>query len=250
MMVAFGSDMRMAHSFTTVRDAQQALREPQSAVDHSGMSVGPTIRALRKSRGMTILELANSVGSDVGNVSRLERGRQGYTQDTLERISTALGVKISDLFGDQSDGDTFRPTAALGRIPVVSWVQAGAMQEIEKVAHRYEAEEFADLHHVRATARMFALRVEGDSMQAPPGQSPSFPAGTLIVVDPDRAAKPGDYVIAKDVRTQSATFKRLVVDAGTWFLMPLNSSFQAIEIDDPAQRVIGVAVEWQVSGRL
>jgi SOS-response transcriptional repressor LexA len=214
------------------------------------MTVGPTIRALRQARGMTILDLATAIGSDVGNVSRLERDKQGYTQDTLERIARALGVKISDLFGDKGNGDNFQPTAALGRVPIVSWVRAGAMSEIENTQQRWDAEEFADLRHVRPTPRMFALRLEGDSMQAPAGQSPSFPAGTVLIVDPGRSAKPGDYVIAKDSRTDAATFKRLVSDAGRWFLMPLNPSFLASEIEDPAKVVIGVAVEWQVSGKL
>ena len=38
----------------------------------------------------------------------------------------------------------------------------------------------------------FMLRVEGDSMTSPyPGEQ-SFPAGTIIVVDPTRAAHAGD----------------------------------------------------------
>lgn len=62
------------------------------------MKTGEKIRALRKAKQMTILELAAAIGSDVGNISRLERGVQGYKESTLMKIADALGVQVSDIF--------------------------------------------------------------------------------------------------------------------------------------------------------
>ncbi|TDB41642.1 XRE family transcriptional regulator [Photorhabdus khanii] len=64
------------------------------------MSVGEKIRSLRLAKGMTILELATATGGDVGNISRLERGLQGYSDASLRKIAEALDVKLSDLFFD------------------------------------------------------------------------------------------------------------------------------------------------------
>lgn len=47
---------------------------------------------------MTILELATAVGSDVGNISRLERGKQGYSEAILVKIADVLKVQVADLF--------------------------------------------------------------------------------------------------------------------------------------------------------
>lgn len=78
----------------------------------------------------------------------------------------------------------------------------------------------------------------------------SFPEGTILIVDPNREAMPGDFVIAKDVDTQQATFKRLATDGGRWYLKPLNPQFKTVEIDDPSLRVIGRVVEFHRRGKL
>ncbi|EOZ0566429.1 helix-turn-helix transcriptional regulator [Yersinia enterocolitica] len=70
------------------------------------MSVGENIRRLRKARKMTILELATQIGGDVGNLSRLERGKQGYSDASLKRIAEALNVTVSDLFSNDETNDT------------------------------------------------------------------------------------------------------------------------------------------------
>ncbi|WP_340618837.1 XRE family transcriptional regulator [Xenorhabdus entomophaga] len=62
------------------------------------MKIGSRIRSLRKAQQMTILELANAINSDVGNISRLERDMQGYTDSTISKIAGALGVQVADLF--------------------------------------------------------------------------------------------------------------------------------------------------------
>ena len=62
------------------------------------MKVGDKIRALRKSRKMTIPELSRIAGMDPGNISRLERNLQGYSDASLKKIADALNVDISELF--------------------------------------------------------------------------------------------------------------------------------------------------------
>ncbi len=38
----------------------------------------------------------------MGNISRLERNIQGYTENTLVKIAEALGVSVADLFTENS----------------------------------------------------------------------------------------------------------------------------------------------------
>lgn len=133
------------------------------------------------------------------------------------------------------------------KVPLISWVRAGSWADVEvHLDTEQEAWVYAD--EIRPSSTAFALRVEGDSMTSP--TPPSFPDGCIIIVDPDRAPKAGDFVVAKDTSTQRATFKRLMTDGSRWYLKPLNTAYPAIEIDDPAMRVIGVAVEWKISGKL
>lgn len=55
------------------------------------------IRAWRKKRGMTMVELAAKAGMDQGHLSKLERGLLQYTQQNLESLATALRVTPSIL---------------------------------------------------------------------------------------------------------------------------------------------------------
>jgi len=133
-------------------------------------------------------------------------------------------------------------TTPRATVPLISWIQAGELNGVEDHYHPGDAEEWVDAHSSRPGSRAFALRIVGESMVSPTG-TPSFPPGSVIIVDPDRAAAPGSFVVAKDVMTQEATFKRLVTDGGRWYLKPLNPAFPAIEVDRPTLRIIGVAIE-------
>lgn len=136
------------------------------------------------------------------------------------------------------------------RVPLISWVQAGSWSDVQDNYAAGEADEWESAFSSSPGDNAFALVVEGESMTSPyPGEL-SFPPGTIIIVDPGRASGPGDYVVAKDVSTQQATFKRLAFDGGRWFLKPLNPTFPTIEIDDPAMRVIGRVIEYRNGGKL
>ena len=138
------------------------------------------------------------------------------------------------------------PATARTSVPLISQIRAGGWGEIDD--HNPDTSERIDIYHSKPSKYSFALRIAGDSMTSTSGDS--FPHGCVVIFDPDRSPKAGDYVAAKDVVTQMATFKRLMTDSGRWFLRPLNSGYPTIEIDDPAQRVIGVAIEWQLGGKL
>lgn len=70
------------------------------------MKIGDKIRKIRKANKMTLSELALQVDSDVGNLSRLERGVQGYSPVLIEKIAAALSVPVSELFSSNEAGDT------------------------------------------------------------------------------------------------------------------------------------------------
>lgn len=140
--------------------------------------------------------------------------------------------------------------ARLGRpVPLISWVTAGRLADVEDNHLPGRADEWIAPARSRPGPRAFALTVVGDSMDGP-GPGPSFPEGTVLIVDPDQAPTPGRYVIAKDVGTQGATFKRLMSDGARWYLRPLNPAYPTVEIDSPAIRVVGVVVEAQTIIRL
>ncbi|MDJ0644321.1 MAG: XRE family transcriptional regulator [Erythrobacter sp.] len=65
-----------------------------------GGGVGADIRALRKSRAITLGELADKLGRSVGFVSQIERGISHPSIDDLRTIAKLFGVPLSFLFGE------------------------------------------------------------------------------------------------------------------------------------------------------
>jgi transcriptional regulator with XRE-family HTH domain len=63
-------------------------------------SVGGRVRALRLERGFTLVQMEEAAGISAGNLSRIERGTQGVTEDVIYRLAEALAVHPSALFMD------------------------------------------------------------------------------------------------------------------------------------------------------
>ncbi|WP_172975304.1 S24 family peptidase [Microbulbifer sp. THAF38] len=124
-----------------------------------------------------------------------------------------------------------------GRVPLISWVQAGEFCESVDLFEPGDAEDWMPCP-VNHSDRTYALRVKGDSMTNPyPGQK-SYPEGTIIYVDPDVAVTNGCRVIAK--LDGEVTFKTYAEDMGRIFLRPINPSYPAMEITGKDVSICGV----------
>lgn len=139
-----------------------------------------------------------------------------------------LGVQSFQNTNNTAPGPGIR-----GKIPVISWVQAGEMMETVDLYAPGYADEWVDTT-TPINRHTYALRVLGDSME------PDFPSGMLIVVEPELSPESHDFVIAKI--GDSTTFKQLIKDGPDWYLKPLNSRYPVRTIDDSV-RIIGVIRE-------
>jgi SOS-response transcriptional repressor LexA len=119
-----------------------------------------------------------------------------------------------------------------GKVPLISWVQAGAWSTAVDNLHPGDAEEWIPTT-VPIHQHTYALRVKGDSMTNPAGD-PSFPDGSIIIVEPDAIGDAermlNQFVIVKRTADDEATFKQLVKDAGRYYLKPLNPRYPMLEL--------------------
>lgn len=99
-----------------------------------------------------------------------------------------------------------KTTAAQAPIPILSWNQVAELIDISKIRND-EIKEFVP-HIYSDNKRWYALRVKGNSMIASSGYSKSFHEGDIIIVDPDKTAEHGNYVIALLPKSKGATFKQ------------------------------------------
>ncbi|VEG97014.1 phage repressor [Aeromonas encheleia] len=128
------------------------------------------------------------------------------------------------------------------RVPVLSYVQAGHWHEMCDQATAFDG----NVEYVTAGVEVgpcgFGLWLRGDSML------PQFKEGDLIIVDPDEAPQPGDYVVASN-GSDEATFKKYrprgIDENGheVFELVPLNDDFPTMHSDRQHIQIIGVMVE-------
>lgn len=76
-----------------------------SAVDLTGL--GQRLRSARELRGLTLNQVSELAGLSKAHLSRLESGERQASIGALVDLSTALGVQISSLLGEESGGQSF-----------------------------------------------------------------------------------------------------------------------------------------------
>ena len=93
--VIFVPSLAFSHPLTPFEDMSQ--HDPQ--LRHQ---IGDDIRALRKSRSMTLQGLAGAIGRSVGWLSQIERGQTTPSVQDLGLIAAELGVNLSFFFRSSS----------------------------------------------------------------------------------------------------------------------------------------------------
>lgn len=146
--------------------------------------------------------------------ARLLEEATGMPERYLEQISEPVQTQNPGANGAGS-GNVLPGPDIQGRVPVVSWIQAGEWGEIVGGFAATDAEEWLPCPRSHGP-NTFALRVQGSSME------PKFQAGDIIFVDPSAEALHGKNVVVRLENEQTATFKQLVIEDGQMFLRPLN----------------------------
>jgi SOS-response transcriptional repressor LexA len=131
-------------------------------------------------------------------------------------------------------------SAAVRHIPIISWVAAGNFSEAMDMTQPTDADQWVFTSASRTGPRSYALRVVGDSMTNPYPNGPTYPHGTIIVVDPDREYTVGSRVVVKR-NGDEACFKVYTEDGGRRFLKPLNPQYPIVEMTDDYE-ICGVVI--------
>lgn len=79
------------------RAEEATPRQPQ-AHERTFRRVGTNIQRFREARKWKLAQLAGRAGVDTSTVSRLERGGQGFSEESLAKLAQALSVDVSDFF--------------------------------------------------------------------------------------------------------------------------------------------------------
>lgn len=242
-------EMNLQHFIGEDQQQKFALDFTSSPCKLFGMEIGERIKIAREKIGVSQSELARRIGVKPQSVQVWEAGRNGPSRKRITILARELKVSPHWLeFGEEPqglEGERQRKVQELEEtnltakeFPLISWVQAGQWSEIVDNFQPGDAETWVPFGISRRDIpNGFCLRVRGDSME------PEFADGDIILVDPHKQPENGQFVIAKLLDTNEATFKKYVIDAGVISLHPLNyPKHQPIHLNGRKALIVGVVV--------
>lgn len=187
------------------------------------MALKNVLRNLRKNRKLSQKELARALHVGQSTVSHWESGRQEPNTAERKNIARFYGISEADLFSDGISSSVAGVKGLISRIPLISWVHAN---EFSPLSDPFPAG-IADMY-IESTVvgkHIFALKVINDCME------PEFRDGDIIIINPRVDIHNNDYVVIRDTRSQSATFKQYKKYGKKIILHPLNPKYSDIELD-------------------
>ena len=201
------------------------------------------VRQLRKliaeSFGGSQSALSTRTGVSLAQLGQYLGGYRNMGEKTARKIERGASKPVGWL--DGADMNVAPAPVGSRQIPLISCVQAGMWTEI---ADAYAPGDGADwlLTDLDLSAHAFALEIKGDSML------PDFRPGDRVIIDPEIAPSPGDFVVARN-GSNEATFKKYrprgVNEHGdqVFELVPLNPDYETMRSDFTPIAIIGTMVE-------
>jgi len=169
------------------------------------------LKSLRKSKGMTQVEVAKYIGIGQSGYSDWERGVTKIDSSSLSKLAALFSVSTDYILG----GDT-KPRLENIKIPVLGSVPAGIpLEAIEDIKDWEEIPQSM----CSGDKEYFALQVQGDSMW------PDYLPGDVVIVQKTPSCASGDDCVVY-VNGYDATLKQVKLGAdGSVSLVPRNQSY-------------------------
>lgn len=154
------------------------------------------LREIRKSARRASLD-GGLTADAIRNVLRTKS--RNPRRDTLEGIARGLDWTMEELLELASANNVSHTQTPVFDVPLISWVQAGALNETTDPYEVGDAASYIPVTHNRRT--LIALKVHGNSMNR------IAPASSTIIVDfGDKTLSSGQYYVVK--LDGQATFKK------------------------------------------
>lgn len=191
-------------------------------------------KKLLEEKGVSQSEAAQTMGMSQANLSKFIRSKPESRSKFIYEIADYFGLTPQEcLEGRRISSGKIEKRPRPHKYAVISWVHAGELHEIEEHIPGQFVEDV--VYTVKDYGeKVIALKVVGDSME------PEFHSGETIIVSGESTWKSGDYVVARNMHTNVATFKKYVYESGKHLLLPLNKQYDKIEMSH----------EWMILGKV
>lgn len=203
------------------------------------------IKSRMKELDMTQEILASKMDLTRGAITHYLSGRRVPPLKQFQRLAMILKVDPAWLqYGTTSAKESAKKTGKkdksgqMHKIPLLSWDQV-----TDFIKGKITADEKLEYvpHFFTGNKNWFALKVRGDSMVSPTNHSKNFYEGEIIIIDPEKIAEHGDFVIAQLPNAKEVTFKQYVIDGGVSYLKPNNPQYPLSNIESKT-KILGTVI--------
>lgn len=209
--------------------------------------------------GLSQKKIADEIGVSPAAVAHYFSGKNALNvrfaaalarllDEPVDAFSPRLAAEISGMVATTDPSNVVsmpQPRRDTKDYPLLTWVVAGDRIESSMSHPTGVAEEWLSSTE-NAGPNGYWLEVRGKSMTS--DSPPSFPPGTPILVRPEGfELVSGKFYIALDTNTGESTFKQYVQDAGVGYLVPLNSDYQTVVLDDTWE-IVGRVIDAKITG--
>lgn len=202
-------------------------------------AIGRRIEARRNELGLTLDDVATSIGVARSTIQRYEKGKINKLKlPVIEAIASVLYVNPAWLcYKSDNMEPSHEPPSRGVKVPVLGTVAAGI--PIEAVEEILDYEEITP--QMAACGEYFALQIRGSSME------PRMVEGDVVIVRQQSDVDSGDIAVVL-VNGNEATVKKIRKQENGLSLIPSNPSYDVMfftpqEVESLPVRIIGKVVE-------
>lgn len=207
-----------------------------------------TERIVRRAKHLKLkqIDIVNFTKASAATVNKWFNHLNDPSSKYIEDLAKALSVSVNWILTGEDNKEIKSNVeelkeGKLRRIPVLNWVQAGEFSDVcDNV--------YDDFEYIYDDGKLgnhiYAARVRGDSME------PLFFENDLLIINQERKARAGDYVIAVVEHDNQATFKRFKpcgLDPKTkeefFQLVPLNDFYPVVDSRFTGFSIRGVVIK-------
>lgn len=195
------------------------------------------LKKARVARGLSQTELAKRINVSQVAIQRLEAGDVKSTTFLVE-LATALDVSPNWLLHGISPVTPDQKTV-VQNLPVLTMQDVLPYLEEGKLPDNYRSVPML-MSSVKISPKTFSMEIDGDAMVSQQEPSKSMFPGELAVIDPDRAAKIGDMVLAQ-ITSEDLKIRQYMKDGSQPLLKALSDKYNHIIIGEET-KILGVVV--------
>ena len=196
------------------------------------------LKNLRLARGLTLQQVGDAFGISKASVSGWESGKSHPDHKKLQQLANLLQTSIEYLLSGSSQSSNSSESKT--QVAFKSWDSLG--QELIESS----AQNFVSPLHCTPGKNSFATRYPGSSDFN--WQYGGTLAGSILIVDPDQIPGPLDTVLIQSAngKVELAKFDQTPENKK---VLRLVNSLEYKQLLTDKVKILGVALEWQLSGK-